>query len=384
VSTLSVATSYPADWSDDVPLLASRRWLRAMAGRIEGQPLWLSTRTGRHTDVGLAGYLVADPAAYAFGNLAELTASPSSPFAPPAVSQALAATRPAADTLFPHLLLTWPGYASFPVGGRRDEPSAVRDALCQVVRWAAGERIAAVAVPYASADGILAVEARRLGFRRVPLAQDATLPVPAGGFPAYLAGLSGRRRRRVSAERRAWYARGQRAWLAAAVTPAMADRMAQLRAAQRARYGLAADPAAERARIATVLDLLGDAVDVFTIGERPAEMVCFSLFVRDGTTWHALYFGADGDDERARGGYFEAVFYRPVEVGADLGITEISFGLGSSEAKLLRGCRMTQIDCLLTATGERARQTVARIERAWRPTGARGDVARCDKESDDC
>ena len=68
----------------------------------------------------------------------------------------------------------------------------------------------------------------------------------------------------------------------------------------------------ESARISAVLHALGDAVDVFTIDDPHGAPLCFSLFVRDGATWHALYYGADDADPRARSGYFETVFYKPI------------------------------------------------------------------------
>lgn len=364
MSGLTVDTRYPPDWGHDVPLLASRPWLQVMAGRIEGEPLWLTTRAGPGAEVGFAAYLVRDPDAYTFGNLAALIASPDSPFAPPPVRQALTAAALPPTALVPHLLVTWPGYASFPVGPRRDDPSAVREALTLILGWAAREGVAAVAFPYAGA-GVLADAARATGFQSVALTQEATLPIPEGGFASYLEQLPGRRRRRIAAERRAWHERGQRAWRVERVTAPVLDRLAQLRAAQRQRYGIAGDPAQERARIAAVLDRL--VVDVFVVSEgNPTEILGFALFVRDGATWHALYFGADDADPRSRGGYFEAVFYTPIELGRRLGLTQISFGLGASEAKQLRGCRMTPVHCLVTATSEPARPMVAQIARAWR------------------
>jgi hypothetical protein len=372
VTGLSVENSYPEDWGGDVPLFASRRWLEVMAGRIEGEPLWFSTRAARGVRVGLAGYLVTDPGAYPFGNVAALAASQASPFAPRGVRDVFAATPLPRPDLFPHLLLTWPGYASFPVGPGHDDARAVRDALARVVGWAADGRAAAVAIPYAPGGSVLAGEARQLGFASIPLTHDATLPVPAGGFVEFLERLTAHRRRRVAAERRAWRDRGLRAWRVERVTAGLLDRMALLRAAHRSRYAITCDPADERARIAALLDRLGGAVDLFAAGTDtagdPADVLCFSLFVRDRATWHALYFGADGGDPRSRGGYFEAVFYTPIEHGEDLGMAEISFGLGASRAKLLRGCVLTPVECLLAPTTERAGPTIAGIAQAWRAT----------------
>jgi hypothetical protein len=77
---LVVSESYPASWQQlaELPLLASEPWHRATSGRLEGTPVWLSFEDGtarRHgPGVGLAGYVVTDPDAYRYGNVAALVA----------------------------------------------------------------------------------------------------------------------------------------------------------------------------------------------------------------------------------------------------------------------------------------------------------------------
>jgi hypothetical protein len=369
---LSVATGYPASWRGlaDLPLFACEPWMRAMDGRLEGQPVWLSTGdTPSGPAVGLAGYVVSDPGAYRYGNAAAIAADPASPFASPATGQALAQAGVDPACLFPHLLVSYPGYSSFPVGHARTDRHALRDALLRIAGWAAGEGIAAIALPYAPAGGDLAAAAAQAGYRGWPLTTDSVLDVPPDGFEGYLAALPRPRRHRVRADRRAVARGGLRGVCGGNDLPAgLVERMGVLRAQHRARYGLPADPAAERDRLRRVTGLLRDRVTVFTV-EDPAAggtVVCFTLFVRDRDVWHALYVAADYTDPRHRGTYFESSFYLPVGVAAANGIRHISYGLGSETTKRWRGCRDEPISFLITGLSSEAARVVATLDRIWR------------------
>lgn len=375
---LSVATSYPPAWRRlaDLPLFATDRWQRAMRGRIEGQPVWLSTGEGpAGPAVGLAGYLVSDPSAYRYGNAVALVADSGSPFASPATREALAGAAIDPAGLVPHLLLTYPGYSTFPVGRASTDHHALRDALALTQQWAAGEEVRVITLPYTPSGSDLANAAVAAGYRCWPLATDAVLPVPRGGFEGYLAPLSRHRRHRVRAERRAVAEaglRGQRR----GVRPddPVLPRLGELRAQHRARYGLPADPEAEQARLRQVIELLEDRVVVFIVEDPTIEdrrdpnraVVCFSMFVTDRDQWHALYVAADYTDPRHRGTYFEAAFYLPIETASAAGVRSISYGLGSESAKRRRGCRDEPISFLIKNVAPDGAPFVTTLDQIWR------------------
>ncbi|MEO3814441.1 hypothetical protein ABGB17_36050 [Sphaerisporangium sp. B11E5] len=281
---------------------------------------------GREVTAGLAGVVVGDPDAYTFGNLRLLLADAAAPFAPPGAVPGEAAA--VAGELFPNLFLSYPGYATFPVGARRDDPAVVGALLDAVVAWAADAGTRAVALPYTEAGGVLAGVARAAGFTAIPLTSDSYVDVPPGGFPAYLAALPAHRRRRVAAERRRLHASGLRGRLVEHVDACLLERVVALRVRQRARYGLPADPAAEHARLSRLLAAMGDRATVVIVGE-PDAPVCFTLQAKDGDTWHEICSGTDYDDPRSRTAYFEAVFYTPIEYAPGRGVRRISYGLGA-------------------------------------------------------
>jgi hypothetical protein len=386
---LRVATAYPHAWrrQPELPLLAAEAWQRVMGGRLEGDPVWFWTGSPSGDDdvaAGLAGYVIRGPVGYPLSDAVRLVADPRSPFAdaapaPPDV--------PAHD-LYPYLMVTHPGYATFPVGARHREPAAVGGLLDGMLRWAAGQRLRAVSLAFAESGSPLAEAAAGLGFRGPRVTADSRLTVPDGGFAGYLDALPGRRRRRLRGERRALHGRGLRGRRMERVTGPLLDRMTELRCQHRRRYGLAVDADAERARLGTTVDGLSDLVDVFVVspvrdhggGVDGAPVVCFGLFVRDGSTWHAVYTGSDYTDPDSRTAYFEAVYYAPVETAGSLGITAISYGLAADEAKRLRGCVSVPVSCLWRGLTGDADAAIDRIARAWRQP-ATADADRVRRES---
>lgn len=394
---LVTAGAYPDAWRSlpRLPLLASQRWHRAMARRFDGAPVWLWTSrrgTGAGAgdppvEAGLSGFVVSSPDAYVYGNAAALLADPASPFAPATVAEALAAAATPPDRLLPHLLLTHPGYSTFPVGAGSSDPAASRHLLERILEWAAAEGLVAVALPYVESGSPLAEAARATGFSGWPLTEDSYLDVPEGGFDGYLAGFGSHRRQRIRAERRRLHARGLRGRPVRTISEPLLDRMAHLRVAQRRRYGLAGDPAAERDRLVEVVGSLGDLVDVFVVeapppGDAPpragdvSEPLSFALLVRDRDVWHGLAVGTDYDDPRSGSVYFEVAYYAPLELARERGIRRISYGLAASRTKALRGCQLQPVECLLAGVTEPGREAVARISAAWAATpGATPDAA---------
>lgn len=370
---LVVERAYPAAWRalPDLPLLATEQWHRAMSGRFDGEPVWLWTpsREGG-VAVGLGGFVVTRADAYVYGNAAALLTDPDSPFASAEAAARLAQRQVDPAALLGHLLVTFPGYSTFPVGTARDDPRALRRCLGAVRAWASGGGLAAVALPYVESASPLAGAAAELGFSGWRLSEDSALDVPEAGFTGYLASMRSHRRQRIRAERRSLHDRGIRGRHVPAPDERLLERMAELRVLQRRKYGLTGDLTAERARLAEIMDALGGRVDVFVVeqhapsGERSAP-ISFSLLVRDGATWHGLAVGSDYDDPRSRSTYFEVAYYAPLDVAADFGVQRISYGLAASRAKSLRGCAAQPVDCLLAGLTPSGQEAVEQLHAAW-------------------
>jgi hypothetical protein len=361
-----VTTAYPADWrrQPDLPLLATRPWQQVMGGRLEGDPAWFWTeQPSGGIRAGLAGFVIRGPASYPLSDAVHLVSDPGSPFAD-------AAPQPpdvAVPELYPYLLVTHPGYATFPVGDRRDDADAVGDLLDGMLGWAVVRGLHAVALAFTETSSPLAEAAARLDFRGPRLTTDSRLAVPGTGFAGYLAALPAHRRRRLRSERRALHAAGLRGERVQRITAPLLDRLTELRCQHRRKYGLVADHEAERSRLAATVDGLSDRTDVFVVRSAApgAPIVCYGLFVRDGHTWHAVYTGSDYGDPASRTAYFEAVYYAPVDAAGPLGITEISYGLAADRAKQLRGCHAVPVSCLLRGLTREAEDAVDRVGRAW-------------------
>lgn len=374
--TLQVSRTYPASWRADpaVPLLASEPWHNAMSGRFEGQPVWFWTPASNNADetappsVGLTGYVLAEPADYPLADALRVAAGPSSPFADEVIRTLLGDIERETAVWYPYLLLTCPGYATFPVGRAARDVAAVRRTLAAVLDWSRAKGLQGVALPYTEAVGPLASAARELGSVGPVIGADSQLAVDTGGFVPYLERFEPKRRRKLRAERRALHSRGLRGRRAGQVTDPLLDRLAELRCRHREKYGLPATPASERTRIAGLVGPLESRTDIITVGgeaEDGSDAVSFGLFVRDRDVWHAVYTGNDYRDPRSRNAYFEAVYYAPVELAGPLGINHISYGLAADRAKKLRGCTSVPVTCLLLGLTQPAKAVAAQVVDAW-------------------
>lgn len=374
-ATLLASSVYPEQWQagPSLPLLAAEPWHATMGGRFEGEPVWLWTPQlapglSGGPDVGLSGYVMDGPAGYVFSDGVRLVSDAASPFVSEETGPILAETVVDAAPCYPYLLLCYPGYATFPVGSGATEEGAVREALRAVVGWARERGLSAVVLPYAEAGGTLSRVARDVGFTGPVITHDSQLLLPEGGFSGYLAALPSKRRRKLRAERRRLHDRGLYGRRVERVTAPLLDRLAELRCNHRERYGLPSDHAAERARLTVLLDHFPDRTDVFTVGTGSADpdspVLAFGLFVRDDTTWHALYTG-NAYDESSRNAYFEAVYYTPLDAATEAGISRISYGLAADEAKRHRGCSSIPVECLLLGLTPEAEALVERVAAVW-------------------
>jgi phosphonopyruvate decarboxylase len=385
--SLRVSDHYPDDWRRvaDLPLFATWRWHEVMAGRIEGAPHWFwsgtpDARPGSAADsavvVGFAGSIVGDPDAYVWGNPPALVTDPRSPLMTEATRTKVRQPAVSAAELLPCLSLTFPGYASFPVGGLAGDLAQVETTLREVAGWAAKQDLASVALPYAAGGSPLAEIAHRLGWEQIPITTESCLEIADGGFAGHISRLPGHRRRRLAAERQRLHSAGVTSRVATTVSDELLARLVELRCNQRRKYGVRFDRTAEAERLTRFISLLGDQIAVFLVESRedtrprpdddPRSVLTFSLFARDGQTWHGMYVGTDYSHPLSRNGYFEALFYAPLDAAQGFGVRRISYGHSAGEAKLLRGCTLTPVVCLMLGLTPGA-VTAARIAAAaWR------------------
>lgn len=166
------------------------------------------------------------------------------------------------------------------------------------------------------------------------------LPVPAGGFEEYLAGMTQHRRRRVRLERRTLASAGVRVDiepLSAALTP----RLGELDAMLLAKYGNPADASRSAALFAGIGAVMGDDALV-SLARLDGRIIGFGLVLRSSARGEQQWFGHRAGFDYARQGqlplYHEVLYYRVLEEAAAAGATVLHAGIGSTDAKLARGC----------------------------------------------
>ncbi|WAZ21797.1 GNAT family N-acetyltransferase [Streptomyces cinnabarinus] len=175
---------------------------------------------------------------------------------------------------------------------------------------------------------------------------DAWIPVPEGGWDGYLAVLD-ERRRKWGRSCAPWSVKSERRKFAAAGYTVEHHRLADcvkdvghLLAQTERRHGNDVDPddcASTFAHQAAATDSRGE---VLLCRDESGRAVGFCLFYE----WRgAMYLRAVGFDyERLKGAneYFNLVYYRPLEIAAERGLSWYHAGIEAPEAKALRGAEL--------------------------------------------
>ncbi|MGW1884436.1 GNAT family N-acetyltransferase [Streptomyces sp. NPDC001970] len=249
-----------------------------------------------------------------------------------------------ADRLMPSLMCGGRhlGRTRLLLGGHATADDADR-VVDRAERIAAAMGAASVCFPYLdSADRLVAGVLEARGYLSHTSGEFASLDIPAGGFAEYALGLPSRRSRRVRAERRRVEASGVRITLA----PLVADevpRLAELETALFAKYGMTGwDPRRSAAVFAAAHRTLGPRALV-SKAVADGEIIGFGLILRHGADWFAHRAGFDYTRQSELGLplYYELLYYTPADHAPSHGVTRVHYGIGSTAAKVSRGCRLS-------------------------------------------
>jgi predicted N-acyltransferase len=326
----------PAWWarlSAGHPLSSDPRWLDLFA-RSRGEPpsWWFGAGRSAGPEVGLRGTVVdagirksMNPYRWLFERTAYHDGEPLDP-----------ATAPAPADWFPALLCAYPGLAAYPVGAG-DDPELVATLLAGIVDWAAGRRIRTVVVGFVQPElEAFAGPAAAAGFRALPVATRANLPLAGRTAAQVFASFSAQQRNNLRRLRRKLDARGVRVVELDRPLDRL-DRLVELRCEHFRQHGKPPDPAEERSWLGPLLSTFGSRVTVFGAVDG-SGLGGFSLFVDDGQWWNAFAVARLDPDV-----YFELMYHAPIEHAAARGLAEISFGYGTGEAKRRRGCELVSV-----------------------------------------
>lgn len=314
------------------------RWLRLAPGRLPGENIVFLLEKDGDVQVAVSGVVMDRPAE-------NTRLDPQAIFSGAAAIHGLAASGPhpwhamPAGRLYPCLLLMQTHYELVPVGPAADDVAACARLVSEIVRWAERAGIRSIAAQYLTPEAAALVTALRgAGFTVIDFASRCDLDVVWDDFDGYLATLPQRRRSAIRRELRILEDRGVRVVELAGRD--REDELLALRVQLVAKYGSRPNPDKEAANLA-ILRREFSASELTTFAAiRAGKMMSFGIFAREGGDWIPMLTGSDYDDDYSPLTYFATLYYRPCQVAPAIGVTKMWFGLGSWEAKRLRGCRL--------------------------------------------
>ncbi len=173
---------------------------------------------------------------------------------------------------------------------------------------------------------------------RTLIGAEGILDVPPGDFDDYLRTLPSGRPNRIRRERLR-YAEAGLTTCASTGAGALTDEYLPLRSALRAKYGHAAGNVWARREFEALRRTVGEELVVFS-ARTEARTIGYLMAMLRGDV---LYTRAAGFDYAAAAGaccYFNLVYYDVIRWAQRAGVHRIHYGLGTSEAKYHRGCRL--------------------------------------------
>jgi predicted N-acyltransferase len=332
--------SVPTWWaalSSREPLFSDRHWLD-LFGRSRGETAtwWFSAGRADVPEIALRGTLVdadtrksMNPYRWLFDRTGYHDRTPFD-----------AASAPARSAWFPALLCSYPGLDTYPVGAG-DDAELVRLLMDGLTDWASSRGIRLVVVGFVHPERLgFATGAVATGHLALPVATRANLPLAGRSADEVFASYSAQQRNNLRRLRRRLAAAEVRV-LELPDPLAELDTLVELRCAHARQHGKEPDEAEERSWLGPLLTQFTDRVTVYG-AFAGSELRGFSLFVDDGRWWNAFAV-ARRDPTADRDIYFELMYHTPIEHAAKRGITEISFGYGTEEAKRRRGCTLVPV-----------------------------------------
>ncbi|MER5433729.1 GNAT family N-acetyltransferase [Streptomyces sp. NPDC002588] len=211
----------------------------------------------------------------------------------------------------------------------------------QAERTAALHGCRSVCFPYVDASDRLQREVlRERGYTSHVSGEFATLTLPGEGFMDYAMALPSRRSRRVRAERRRIEASDAVIGLEP-LDPAEVPRLAALETQLFAKYGMTGwDPRRSEAVLYAAAERLGDRALV-SKAVLDGRIVGFGLVLAHGGDWFAHRAGFDYAAQGALPLYYELLYYTLADHAGRHGVKTVHYGIGSTDAKVSRGCALS-------------------------------------------
>ncbi|MEV5395168.1 GNAT family N-acetyltransferase [Streptomyces cellulosae] len=341
---LHVRTEIPEDWDGWIgraPVTLRRRWISLAEGRIPGGARTFSLPGPDGDRVALVGGVMDAPTGH-------VRFDPQRVLSGGSVADGVVADGPhpwkgiPADDLFPSCVLMGPNYESAPAGPGSRDPRVLRAYLDALLDWCRERGMRSVSALFLRPDYPEFLDVlRAAGFSVVPMVDRSDMDVTWDDLDGYIAGLRRNQRFAVRREMREIAARG-----IDIVERPIADEepdLIPLRAQLVSKYGGVPDSKREADSFRHLRDHFGPGNVWIVEARKEGALLSFTMLVRDGDQWTALMSGTDYGHPDASFTYFATMFYRPAELAPAQGITTIAYGLGTVQAKRLRGCTVSTL-----------------------------------------
>ncbi|MEU8759672.1 GNAT family N-acetyltransferase [Streptomyces sp. NPDC048659] len=208
-------------------------------------------------------------------------------------------------------------------------------------RAAALEGCRSICLPYVDASDVLQREVlAERGYVSHESGRFASLTLPGEGFMDYAMALPGRRSRRVRSERR--HIEDSGVWITLdPLDPADIPRLAALETQLFGKYGMTGwDPRRSEAVLRAAAERLGGRALV-SRAELDGSVVGFGLVLAHGDAWFAHRAGFDYAAVGKLPLYYELLYYTLADHAPRHGVRTVHYGIGSTEAKVSRGCGLS-------------------------------------------
>ncbi|MGY0019268.1 GNAT family N-acetyltransferase [Streptomyces sp. cg35] len=341
---LHVRTEVPESWDDWIgraPVTLRRRWIALAENRIPGGARTFGLPGPDGDQVALVGGVMESPTGH-------VRFDPQRVLSGGSVDDGVVADGPhpwqgiPAEDLFPACVLMGPNYESAPVGPGARDPEVLGEYLDAVLDWCRQEGMRSVSALFLRPDHPEFTEVLRArGFDVVPMVDRCDMDITWTDLDGYVAGLRRNRRFAVRRELREIAERGIE--IGERPIGDHEPELVRLRAQLVSKYGGEVDDEREAASFRHLRDHFGPENVWIVEARKDGALLSFTMLVRDGDQWTALMSGTDYEHPDATFTYFATMFYRPAELAPEQGITTIAYGLGTVQAKRVRGCTVSTL-----------------------------------------
>jgi hypothetical protein len=247
------------------------------------------------------------------------------------------------------------------------DPEPRPDAVAELIRElrAAGPPGACVAM-YATSETVRAARAAGATVEPVLLDADAWIPIPEGGWAAWLETFPSKRRRNIVLEAKAFDEAGYR--VVQAGLAEYADQLGRASAATLRKYGHETKVDDEVRSLHTVAEAMGHAARVAVLLLPDDTAVGFCIYYEWADTIFVRWGGLDYDRLVGAAEYFNLMYYSQIRRAPEIGARWIHAGATALAGKALRGGELRPLwmldlteDSQLARSGAQIRSHNARM-----------------------